>query len=81
MAKNYIYRKLACSHPDVKTIWEYGGKSIRPDGDMFYGIGMILKNDSRHDFTGSDANEVLDKAEDFIQNLVPNGLPDLIQQQ
>lgn len=66
-----IKNKLVCNHPRIKHFWEYGFCSVNPIGDVSYGIGLIVDNETedRHDFSGKTFDEAASKAENFLSTL------------
>jgi hypothetical protein len=65
-----VIKKLTCSHPKVKRIWEWGGGAAIPtDGTMQVYLSIILEDDSRYVFEDNDSGSAIEKAEQFLSTL------------
>jgi hypothetical protein len=57
---------FACTSPRVKKMWEFGSMS---NGYAIYNICIILDDNLRYDFKGTEPDIVIEMAERFLIKL------------
>ena len=64
-----VRNKIVCSHPKVKSAFEYGGVGVNPREavEMRHYLCIVLEDGSRNDFNITSGD--LSEAEKFLEQL------------